>query len=145
MRIAQLLDLHHHHCHLLQPHHPPPPLLQDPEWDDATRPPLVVDATSTLLSRPIDIGRFGAVYASGGKNVPAGMAVVIVRESWLTSTAVMCPQVLDYRKTAGGRMPTPSIFQSLPNTPPIFAAYMLGSSCSTTSARAAASRRSRAR
>ena len=109
---------------------PPPPLppLQDPEWDDATRPPLVVDATSTLLSRPIDIGRFGAVYASGGKNVPAGMAVVIVRESWLTSTAVhpMCPQVLDYRKTAGGRMPTPSIFQSLPNTPPIFAAYMLG-------------------
>ena len=88
----------------------------------------MVDATSTLLSRPIDIGRFGAVYASGGKNVPAGMAVVIVRESWLTSTAVhpMCPQVLDYRKTAGGRMPTPSIFQSLPNTPPIFAAYMLG-------------------
>ena len=68
------------------------------------------------------------MYASGGKNVPAGMAVVIVRESWLTSTAVhpMCPQVLDYRKTAGGRMPTPSIFQSLPNTPPIFAAYMLG-------------------
>ena len=68
------------------------------------------------------------MYASGGKNVPAGMAVVIVRESWLTSTAVhpMCPQVLDYRKTAGGRMPAPSIFQSLPNTPPIFAAYMLG-------------------
>ena len=38
----------------------------------------------------------------------------------------MCPQVLDYRKTAGGRMPSSSIFQSLPNTPPIFAAYMLG-------------------
>ena len=102
--------------------------LQDPPWDDARLPPLVVDATSTLLSRPIDVGRFGCIYASGGKNIPAGLAVVIVRESLLARTPAhpLCPQILDYRKSAGGRPGRSSIFQSLPNTPPTFAVYMLG-------------------
>uniref|UniRef100_A0A0G4I5I3 phosphoserine transaminase n=1 Tax=Chromera velia CCMP2878 TaxID=1169474 RepID=A0A0G4I5I3_9ALVE len=100
---------------------------EDPEWP-SDYPPLVADATSTLLSRPVDIARYGIVYASGGKNLPAGMCLVIIREDLLTDREAhpLCPQVFDYRKLGGALMPKASCFQSLPNTPPVFAVYMLG-------------------
>lgn len=99
----------------------------DPEWDESL-PPLVLDATSTLLSRPMDVARYGVVYASGGKNLPAGVCVVIVRESLLTERQAhpLCPQIMDYRMNGGGLMPSPSVFESRPNTPPTFGVYMLG-------------------
>ena len=101
--------------------------LEDPEWDDSL-PPLVVDAPSTLLSRPMDVAKYGLIYASGGKNLPAGLCVVIVREALLKERAAHphCPQIMDYRMNAGGLMPKPSVFESRPNTPPTFGVYMLG-------------------
>jgi phosphoserine aminotransferase len=70
-------------------------------------PPVVLDATSTILSRPIDVGAYALIYASGGKNIPHGMAVVLVRESLLAATAMqsITPAVLSYRDSAGGLMP----------------------------------------
>ena len=101
--------------------------LEDPEWDD-TMPPLVCDATSTLLSRPMDVARYGLIYSSGGKNLPAGLCVVIVRESLLAERQAhaLCPQILDYRLNGGGLTPKSSVFESRPNTPPTFGVYMLG-------------------
>lgn len=97
------------------------------DWP-ADKPPLVGDATSTLLSRPVNVRDFGILYASGGKNVPPGVTVVIVRTSLLTDRKAhaFTPQVMDYRMSGGGLMPQPSVFESKPNTPPIFATYMLG-------------------
>jgi len=99
----------------------------DPDWP-AEFPPLVADATSTLLSRPIDVSKYGVIYSSGGKNLPAGIVLVIIREDLLTERKPneLCPQILDYRKNGGALQPKSSVFQSLPNTPPIFGAYMLG-------------------
>lgn len=97
----------------------------DPEWAHAV--PLVADATSTLLSRPLDVARYGLVYASGGKNLPAGMCTVIIRDDLLSRpTHPMCPQVLDYSKNGGALYPTSSVFESMPNTPPVFPCWMLG-------------------
>ena len=100
--------------------------LEDPDWDDE-RPILVADATSTLLSRPINVAKYGCIYASGGKNLPAGMAVVIIREELLKLPVhPLCPQIMDYRLNGGGWLPTSSVFESKPNTPPTFPVYMLG-------------------
>jgi phosphoserine aminotransferase len=52
-------------------------------------PPVVADATSTLLSRPLDVAAYSLVYASGGKNLPAGMATVIIKESLLATVLSM--------------------------------------------------------
>lgn len=41
------------------------------------------DATSNLLSRPMDVSKYGLIYASGGKNIPAGMCLVIIKEDLL--------------------------------------------------------------
>jgi len=69
--------------------------LTDPVWTN--KPPLIADATSTLLSRPVDVKNYGMIYASGGKNIPAGMAVVILRDDLLERTPhPNCPQVLWY-------------------------------------------------
>ena len=90
-------------------------------------PPVVLDATSTILSRPLDVGRYGLIYASGGKNIPTGLAVVIIRRSFLAATSALpiTPQIFEYRTNAGALSP-PSIFESKPNTPPTFAVYLLG-------------------
>lgn len=87
-------------------------------------PPIVLDATSTILSRPLNVGRYALIYASGGKNIPAGMAVIIARQSFLAATEALkvTPQILEYRTNAGA---IASIFESKPNTPPTFAVYML--------------------
>jgi phosphoserine aminotransferase len=95
-------------------------LLEDPVWDG---PPLVADFTSTLLSRPVDIARYGVIHASSGKNLgPAGVTVVIVRDDLLARRAhERTPAILDWSKAAGS---TP--IGSLHSTPPVFAIYFLG-------------------
>ncbi|KRX08121.1 Pyridoxal phosphate-dependent transferase [Pseudocohnilembus persalinus] len=101
---------------------------QDPDWDENNDPYLVCDATSTILSRPIDIKKYGIIYASGGKNIPHGVSVVIIKESILKNEKAnkFCPQILDYRMSGGGIVNGSCIFESRPNTPPIFPVYLLG-------------------
>ncbi len=81
--------------------------------------PLVADMSSTLLSRPLDVGRFGLIYAGAQKNIgPAGLTVVIVREALLGAALPTTPSMLDYRVHADA--------DSMANTPPTFAWYLAG-------------------
>lgn len=81
---------------------------------------LVCDATSTLMSRPMDIENYGIVFASAGKNLgPAGSTCVIVKDSLLGNAADVCPSVLNYTKQAAS-LPISSIY----NTPPTYNLYM---------------------
>lgn len=84
-----------------------------------SRVPLVADMSSTILSRPLDVGRFGLIYAGAQKNVgPAGLTLVIVREDLVGRARAGIPQLLDYRALARER--------SMLNTPPTFAWYLAG-------------------
>ncbi len=81
--------------------------------------PLVCDASSDALSRPLDISRYGLYYAGAQKNMgPAGVAVVVVSKELLARTPGGLPALLDYRLMAEHR--------SLYNTPPTFAVYVVG-------------------
>jgi phosphoserine aminotransferase len=81
--------------------------------------PLVADMSSTILSRPIDIKRFGLVYAGAQKNIgPSGVTVVIVREDLVGHARPETPTVFDYKAVAEAG--------SMLNTPPTFAWYMAG-------------------
>jgi phosphoserine aminotransferase len=81
--------------------------------------PLVADFSSTFLSRPIDVSRFGLIYAGAQKNVgPAGLCIVIVREDLLGRARPGTPQVMDYKAMADDG--------SMLNTPPTFAWYIAG-------------------
>ncbi len=81
--------------------------------------PLVCDASSDVLSRPIDVSRYGLLYAGAQKNLgPAGVTLVIVRRALLERTPGGLPAVLDYRLMAENK--------SLYNTPPTFAIYVVG-------------------
>eukprot|EP00178_Gracilaria_changii_P000019 TRINITY_DN0_c1_g5_i2.p1 TRINITY_DN0_c1_g5~~TRINITY_DN0_c1_g5_i2.p1 ORF type:complete len:426 (-),score=100.55 TRINITY_DN0_c1_g5_i2:728-1897(-) len=93
--------------------------------EDPTLPPdapvLVGDFTSTLLSRRINVSKYGCIYASGGKNLgPAGVVVVIVRHDLLNRQLRTCPSVLSYSVMANSK-PIASIY----NTPPTFLIYMV--------------------
>lgn len=81
--------------------------------------PLVADMSSTLLSRPIDVSRFGLIYAGAQKNIgPAGLTLVIVREDLLGATRPELPATMNYAaQSAEG---------SMLNTPPTFAWYLAG-------------------
>jgi len=73
--------------------------------------PLVADFSSTILSRPIDVARFGAIYAGAQKNMgPPGLAVVIVREDLLGRARSDVPAVLDWTAMAadGSMLNTPA-------------------------------------
>lgn len=95
-------------------------VLEDPQLPEGS-PPLVGDFTSTLLSRKIDISKYGCIYASGGKNLgPAGVTVIIIREDLVGMESPMCPSVLSYTKMAASK-PIMSIY----NTPPTFLIYMV--------------------
>lgn len=79
----------------------------------------VVDACSNLFSRPVDISRYGVVYASAQKNIgPAGLTVVIVRDDLLNQAQQQCPSAFSYRLAAD--------HDSMYNTPPTYALYMAG-------------------
>ena len=75
--------------------------------------PLVCDMSSTMLSRPVDVCRFGVIYAGAQKNIgPAGIAVVIVRKDLIGNAREMTPALLDYATydAAGSMSNTPSCF-----------------------------------
>ncbi|MBV1787028.1 3-phosphoserine/phosphohydroxythreonine transaminase [Marinobacterium sp. D7] len=81
--------------------------------------PLVVDMSSDILARPIDVSRYGLIYAGAQKNIgPAGLTVVIVREGLLGNTLAGTPTMFDYKVHADA--------DSMNNTPPTFAWYMTG-------------------
>lgn len=80
--------------------------------------PLVCDASSELLSRPVDLPRYGILYACAQKNLgPAGVTVVIIRKDFLEMSPGDLPSMLNYKKFAEEK--------SLLNTPPVFAVYMV--------------------
>jgi len=87
-----------------------------PEVSDA---PLVADMSSTLLSRPIDVSKFGVIYAGAQKNIgPAGVALVIVREDLLGRARRETPGVIDYKTMAEN--------DSMWNTPSTLSWYFAG-------------------
>ncbi len=81
--------------------------------------PLVADMSSTILSRPIEIERFGLIYAGAQKNIgPSGLVVVIVRDELLGRARPDTPPIWDYKSQAAEG--------SMLNTPPTFAWYIAG-------------------
>jgi len=81
--------------------------------------PLVADMSSTLLSRPVDVSRFGVIYAGAQKNIgPAGLTIVIVRDDLLGQALPGTPAVLDYKIAVDNG--------SMYNTPPTYAWYVSG-------------------
>jgi phosphoserine aminotransferase len=81
--------------------------------------PLVADMSSTILSRPVDVSRFGLIYAGAQKNIgPAGLTVVIVRKDLVGETLAGTPSMFDYQQHADNG--------SMLNTPPTYAWYLAG-------------------
>ena len=81
--------------------------------------PLVADMSSTLLSRPLDISRYGLIYAGAQKNIgPAGLTLVIVREDLIGNSLPGTPTMFQYKTHADA--------QSMYNTPPTYAWYLAG-------------------
>ena len=86
---------------------------------DAGGLPLVCDMSSNILSRPLDVGRFGLIYAGAQKNMgPAGIAVVIVRDDLIGQASKGTPSIFDYKVQADNG--------SMLNTPPTYTWYLLG-------------------
>ncbi|KAA0696073.1 3-phosphoserine/phosphohydroxythreonine transaminase [Halopseudomonas laoshanensis] len=81
--------------------------------------PLIADVSSTILSRPLEVSKFGMLYAGAQKNIgPSGLVVVIVREDLLGNARASCPTMLDYSVAAKNG--------SMYNTPPTFGWYLAG-------------------
>jgi phosphoserine aminotransferase len=81
--------------------------------------PLVADMSSHLLSRPLDVSKFGVIYGGAQKNMgPAGLTVVIVREDLLDRALPITPSVFNWKKQAEAG--------SMLNTPPTYAIYIAG-------------------
>ena len=81
--------------------------------------PLVCDMSSDILSQPVDVSLFGLIYAGAQKNAgPAGVTLVIVRRDLLERSPVSLPATLNYAEM--------SAKNSLLNTPPVFAIYIVG-------------------
>ena len=96
--------------------------IEGTEWKtlpDVGNAPLVADASSDIFSGPIDVGRFGLIYAGAQKNLgPSGVTVVMVREDLLARSTDSLPIMLNYRVQAE--------HNSLYNTPNTFGIYILG-------------------
>lgn len=87
----------------------------DPNAGDV---PVVADMSSNILSKPIDISKYGIIYAGAQKNMgPAGMAVVIIREDLMGHYRENMPVLLDYQLMADKN--------SMYNTPPTYSIYMM--------------------
>ena len=81
--------------------------------------PLVCDLSSSLMSRPVDVSKFGLIYAGAQKNIgPAGLTIVIVREDLIGHAPATTPSMFDYKVHADNG--------SMYNTPPTYAIYMAG-------------------
>ena len=80
--------------------------------------PLVADMSSSILSEPVDVSKFGMIYAGVQKNLaPAGMAIVIVREDLIGNAMPITPKIWDYKIMAEK--------ESMLNTPPCFPIYFV--------------------
>jgi len=81
--------------------------------------PLVADASSHLLSRPLEVSKFGLIYAGAQKNIgPAGLTIVIVRDDLIGKAAKGTPSVMDYKQQAAA--------DSMLNTPATYSIYVAG-------------------
>ncbi len=86
---------------------------------DTGRVPLVADMSSNILSRVIDVSKFGLIYAGAQKNIgPAGLTIVIVREDLIGEALPITPSAFDFKTVAEN--------DSMYNTPPTFAIYVAG-------------------
>lgn len=90
------------------------------QWiPDTGRVPLAADMSSNILSRAVEVSRFGLIYAGAQKNIgPAGLTIVIVREDLIGWALPGMPSMLDYKVHAENN--------SMYNTPPAYALYMAG-------------------
>ncbi|GGA98413.1 3-phosphoserine/phosphohydroxythreonine transaminase [Agarivorans gilvus] len=80
---------------------------------------LVADFSSTILSQPIDVSKFGVIYAGAQKNIgPSGLAIAIVREDLLGKAHPLTPNIFNYEILAGS--------DSMFNTPPTYSWYLAG-------------------
>ncbi|HQY08146.1 MAG TPA: 3-phosphoserine/phosphohydroxythreonine transaminase, partial [Burkholderiaceae bacterium] len=81
--------------------------------------PLVADMSSNILSRPIDVSKYGLIYAGAQKNIgPAGLTIVIVREDLMGQALPITPSAFDFKQQADA--------DSMYNTPPTYAIYIAG-------------------
>ncbi|MCB1190764.1 MAG: 3-phosphoserine/phosphohydroxythreonine transaminase [Leptospiraceae bacterium] len=81
--------------------------------------PLVADMSSTLLSRPIDVSKYGIIYAGAQKNIgPAGLVIVIIREDLIGKASSNTPTMMNYKIAADNA--------SMYNTPPTYSWYIAG-------------------
>lgn len=86
---------------------------------DSVNVPLIADMSSTILSRPIDVSKFGLIYAGAQKNIgPAGLTIVIIREDMIGGPLPGTPVMFSYKTHAEN--------DSMYNTPPTYAWYIAG-------------------
>ena len=96
-----------------------PPAQGDGEHDVPAGVPIVADISSHVLSRRIEVERYGCLYGGAQKNIgPAGLTIVIVRDDLLGNAHPLCPSAFDYRIVADN--------DSMYNTPPTFAIWVAG-------------------
>lgn len=89
------------------------------EFPETGNVPLIADMSSDILSKPVDVSKFGLIYAGAQKNLgPSGVTVVIIRKDLLEKANKNIPTMLKYSTHADSN--------SLYNTPPTFGIYMLG-------------------
>jgi phosphoserine aminotransferase len=81
--------------------------------------PLVADMSSHILSRPVEVAKYGLIYAGAQKNIgPAGLTIVIVRDDLLGQALPITPSVLEYKAQSEA--------DSMLNTPPTYGVYIAG-------------------
>lgn len=86
---------------------------------DAGNVPIVADMSSHILSRPVDVSKYGVIYGGAQKNIgPAGLCIVIVREDLLDRASKLTPAVFNWKIQAEN--------QSMINTPPTYSIYIAG-------------------
>lgn len=89
------------------------------EIPDVGNIPLVADMSSTILSRPIDVSKFGLIYAGAQKNIgPAGLTIIIIREDLIGEPIPNTPTMLSYKTHVEA--------ESMYNTPPTYSWYIAG-------------------
>jgi phosphoserine aminotransferase len=81
--------------------------------------PLVADMSSDILSRPVEVSKYGLIYGGAQKNIgPAGLTIVIVRDDLIGQAMPICPSAFDFKTVAEN--------ESMYNTPPTYAIYIAG-------------------
>ncbi len=86
---------------------------------DVGKVPLVADMSSSIMSRPVDVARYGLIYGGAQKNIgPAGLTIVIVRDDLIGKALPVTPSAFDYKQQADN--------DSMLNTPPTYGIYIAG-------------------